>query len=110
MREILPVAVIIGEREIRGIDARGVGGDIEHAREVAEGGSGLAVISIAKSYDRRTVLADVSLDYLPPNLVSVVPLVRSGQLKVVDYDGKEMNAADVQARLAALPPAALAAG
>jgi lipopolysaccharide export system ATP-binding protein len=36
-------------------------GDIEHAREVAEGGDGLAVISIAKSYDRRAVLADVSL-------------------------------------------------
>jgi hypothetical protein len=56
------------------------------------------------------VLADASLDYLPPNLVSVVPLVRNGQLKVVGYDGAELDAGAVQARLAALPPAALAAG
>ena len=32
-----------------------------HVREDAAAGNGLAVISIAKSYDKRTVLSDVSL-------------------------------------------------
>jgi lipopolysaccharide export system ATP-binding protein len=39
----------------------GVAENVAHALEDAEHGNGLAVISIAKSYDKRVVLSDVSL-------------------------------------------------
>ena len=42
-------------------DDHGVTEHRAHVREDAAAGNGLAVISIAKSYDKRTVLSDVSL-------------------------------------------------
>jgi lipopolysaccharide export system ATP-binding protein len=50
----------------------GVAENVAHAHEDAASGNGLAVISIAKSYDKRVVLSDVSLSVAKGEVVGLL--------------------------------------